>query len=115
MTLVIHLLRWIRPPFLFPFRIHSEITNLADRFYGSVDGWWALSQGRCLLRTTRTQKEHRHISMSRMVFEPTIPVFERAQIFLTLNLTTAVIGVIRSSRFKLNLSTNIKTFQTHIN
>jgi hypothetical protein len=43
-------------------------------------------------RTTQTQNKSKQISMPRVGFEPTTPVFERTKIFHALDRTTTVIG-----------------------
>jgi hypothetical protein len=50
------------------------------------------SQGHCLHRTTQTQNKRTQISMPRVGFEPTIPVFERAKTVHALDRAVIVLG-----------------------
>jgi hypothetical protein len=50
------------------------------------------TQGRCLHRTSQTQNKRRETSMRRVVFEPTIPAFERAKTVHASDRAATVIG-----------------------
>jgi hypothetical protein len=52
-------------------------------------------------RTTQTQNKRTQTSMPRVVFEPTIPVFERAKIVHALDRATTVIGRISTHENKM--------------
>jgi hypothetical protein len=58
------------------------------------------SQGHYLHRTTQTQNKRRQTSMPSVGFEPTIPVFEQAKTFNSLDCVTAVIGCPRIKQCK---------------
>jgi hypothetical protein len=73
-------------------RINLELWILYRQSVGLLRRGSALSQGRCLQRTTQTQNEWGQICMPRGGFEPTIPVFERAKTFHALDSAATVIG-----------------------
>jgi hypothetical protein len=69
-----------------------------------LDGRSAPSQGSYLHRTTGTQNKRRETSMSRVEFEPTIPVFERAktvQVYLASSVSIDFICVL--TEFLINI------------
>jgi hypothetical protein len=66
--------------------------DVTDNWQDSFDGGSALSQGRYLHRTTRTEKYRGQTFMPKMGFEPTIPVFERGKTFHASHCAATMIG-----------------------
>jgi ribosomal protein L4 len=81
----------MRPSGLFPTRINLEIWIFIDSRQDSSDGGSAPSQGRYVHTTTGTKKKRGQTSMSRVGFEPTIPVFEGGKVFHGLDLAATAI------------------------
>jgi hypothetical protein len=78
---------------------HSELLTKSEscRQLAGLLGWvTGLSQGRYLHRTTQTQNKCRQTSMSRVGFEPTLPLFQFAKEFHAFDTWATMIGVIRN-------------------
>jgi hypothetical protein len=99
-TLLLYLFLFL---FLYPSCAHLEHMESVKRFVSLqflnlIHSVWILgrgispSQGRCL---TQPQNKRTQTSMSRVGFEPTIPVFERAKTLRALQSAATVIGSLK--------------------
>jgi hypothetical protein len=66
--------------------------NLTGSCSGHTERGISLSQGHYWRNTTQTQKKRRLTAVSRVGFEPMIPVYERTKIFRAFELEVTVIG-----------------------